>query len=159
MPWPSHDEAIDGRNLPRHCGLGDLDRAIWQEAIIRGLIQPIRVWCNQHVGVTSRTPGPEDAPWLASWINAAYRKRPDMLLVDNAGNWVVEIKPWASYVALGQALVYTDAARRMAGSDNSWNPMILTDYADPDLRPCAERLGVRLEILGQPIAPRPPYAT
>ena len=47
--------------------------------------------------------------------------------------WVVEIKPAASYVALGQVLTYWHHARELYPELKHSRPMIITDAPDPDI--------------------------
>ncbi len=87
-----------------------------------------------------------------------YYKRAD-LICQHAGVWhICEIKPSAGYVAFGQALLYHFHLSEAHHELRSARPAILTDAADPDLRPLLAAYGVTLfelpdatfEPLGRP---------
>ena len=87
-----------------------------------------------------------------------YFKRCD-LVANIDGRWhVLELKPAAGYVALGQALSYHALLCAAHPELRSARPGVLTDAADPDLLPVYTALHVRLfgladstyEPLGRP---------
>lgn len=77
-------------------------------------------------------------------LEALYRKRIDLVFQDDEAWWIVEVKPRASYVALGQVLFYTWHARREYRELALARSMILTDRADDDLPPLCGMYDVRL---------------
>ncbi|GAH59745.1 unnamed protein product, partial [marine sediment metagenome] len=58
------------------------------------------------------------------------------------GYWVVEIKPFASMLAVGQALCYTRLFTSEFYPDGKVFPVVVCDSADEDLRDAYDDFGV-----------------
>lgn len=77
-------------------------------------------------------------------------------VVANRGDeqWLIEVKPNARLGALGQALGYLLLAQREPWTGLPLRPAVLTDNVTPDVRWCAEQLGVEMLIVpDDPIRP------
>lgn len=160
MSWPDPADAIDPREIPLHAGLGDKDRLILDAMIDNGFWVPDRIWINQVVGTLPTWINEITSPKHRAWIEATYSKRPDLIAEFSQDLFAVEIKPYASYVALGQSIMYSVLATRKTDPERRVAPWILTDSADPDLRTVLERYpNVRLTELGYFTLPRPSFPT
>lgn len=160
MLWPDPAAAIQLRDLPLHVGLGHKDRLILEEFRDRNLWQPDRIWINQVIGNLPTWLGEITDPTRRDWIIATYSKRPDLIAEFGRMIYAVEIKPYASYQALGQATMYAVLAEKKADPPRQFAGWILTDSADPDLRTVLEDRGdPRLTELGHFTLPRPSFPT
>lgn len=154
-PWPDPTDALTTTGIPKHCGLGRLDKEIWQAHIIAGSITFDRAWFNLVVGTL-----PTWAPTLTdtstrNWVETAYCKRPDVIWESDGELWLAEIKPYASYCALGQTLLYGACARNKLSPHRDLRLAIITDQADPDLLEVTALDDITLFELDKPIGPRP----
>lgn len=160
MPWPPPEQAQRDPTPPTHAGLGDKDRRIWNEHLRKQTIVPVRVWWNQVVGSLPEWAQDVQSPTLRAWVEATYRKRPDVVIDNGQTLWVCELKPFASYIALGQALMYSILAAAMPEPIAPIVPAILTDDPDPDLLHVAPNFPALVIIsLGQLLEPRPTFPT
>ena len=94
-----------------------------------------------------------------NWVIATYCKRPDVVWLAHGLIYVAEIKPFASYIAFGQATQYASLARRLAANPNAIRAAILPDRADPALILFAGGPDPILYELGYELCPRPERAT
>ena len=159
MPFPDPDEAIEGTEIPQKSGMGDKDLKILKAMIENGFIRPEQMWFNQVVGqvdpeMLARTPQN-----LKEWFVRTYSKRPDVMFTESGQLFAAEVKPFASYVALGQALMYRFWANIKADPPRLIIPIILTDIPDPDLIPVAAERGVDIRQLGMFLEDRPRFQT
>ncbi len=133
MPWPEPQDAIPLDSIPPKDGLGPKDRTILDHFIRLGLIPGLRVWINQVVGNLPDWHVNITDPVRHEWVVRTYSKRPDLVIDSGQNLWIVEIKPYASYVALGQSLMYAELASLKPEPIHEPIPVILTDIADRDL--------------------------
>lgn len=159
MPWPAYANATTETTVHRGCGLGQADRLIWSRAIERGLIHPAYLWWCEPLGNVPAWVHEIPDPVRRNWCVQTWSKRPDVIYLEGDAYRIVEIKPYASYVALGQAIVYGAlAAARNTSGKPTW-PTILTDQPDPDIVAAANAHGVNIIELGEPLADRPTRPT
>ncbi len=152
--WPNPHFASEDPMPPTHAGLGAADRLIWCEAIRLKLIQPDRVWWNLTVGhVPDWFADVHDAKRRA-WIAKSYCKRPDVIWESNGVLILGEIKPYASYVAFGQAVQYRRQAIKLLDPDRPLVSAIITDLADPDLAIEHDLDQIRLIQIGERLVER-----
>jgi hypothetical protein len=64
--------------------------------------------------------------------------------------WVIEVKPNAGTNAVGAALCYVELAQVDKISDLELTPVVVTDRMSPDVKFCAEQLGVLVFELPEP---------
>lgn len=81
------------------------DTAVWSEYLKRPDIPITRCWYDVRVG-TPVEPSDLMDPMLRKISAGLTRKRIDVVALCRGIHWVVEVKPYANYVALGQALTY-----------------------------------------------------
>lgn len=159
MPFPDPDDAIDGPELPNKPGLGDKDRKILEAMIENGFIRPEQMWFNQVVGQVDQDVLESTPDNLKEWFIRTYSKRPDVMFTEAGTLYAAEVKPFASYVALGQALMYRYWANRKADPQRLIVAIILTDTPDPDLIPVAADNAVDIRQLGVFLEDRPTFQT
>jgi len=121
------------------------DTAVWSKYLASPLVPIKELWYDVHVG--AGIPLPADASDMDRRIAAGIsRKRIDVVCRVGGGFWVVEVKPRANMVALGQVLTYTRLFiaeyRPMA---EVW-PVIVCDSADEDLVAEFDELGVAVIV-------------
>jgi len=124
------------------------DTAIWRRFVKNGLYLPDKVWYDVHVGMPIDVSG-EKEPWVQQYIDKATKKRIDV--VGRTGqNWIIiEVKPRAGIVALGQAIFYTWAFLREVEILGEIQGAVVTDSADPDLVPLFDELGIVVFEVGR----------
>ena len=157
--WPECHECCEPGRPPNHCGLGQADRLILTAHLEAETIRPEKLWYNTLVG--------EPPTWIdgipdgtrRNWVVATYCKRPDVVWLQDRLIYVAEIKPYASYIAFGQATQYARLARRLAANPNAIRAAIVTDQPDPDLILFADGTDPILYELGYELCPRPERAT
>jgi len=86
--------------------------------------------------------------WMKRMVGYNSRKRID--IVGRAGSnwWVIEAKPGAGVVALGQAIVYAVLFWKEFRSLGSVIPAVITDNCDGDVGPIMDLMGVRVLEVG-----------
>lgn len=159
MPFPDPELAVDPSEIPARPGLGDKDRKILDAMIANGFVVADQMWFNQAVGNLDPTIQGLVPEHLREWYERTYSKRPDVIFIERGIMYAAELKPYASYVALGQALMYKHWANEKADPPRTIIPLILTDIADPDLLPVAAMHAVEVRQLGAFIEDRPSFQT
>jgi len=117
------------------------DTEVWSK-YLADPVHPIKeVWYDVHVGQGMLLPvgAPDIDKRIARGIS---RKRIDVVARVGGGLWVVEIKPFASMLALGQILSYTRLFIEEYRPDEEVRPVIVCDAIDGDLLDEFEALGV-----------------
>ena len=109
------------------------DHKIWVKFIENGLFLPDEVWYDVHVG--AGIPLPSGQPdWMDKFVEYSYKKRIDMVWRTGLDFWVVEAKPLAGVVALGQVIFYAEAFVDKYRPTRDVFKGIVTDRVDPDVR-------------------------
>ncbi|GAH67404.1 unnamed protein product [marine sediment metagenome] len=107
------------------------DTAVWSKYLASPLVPIKEVWYDVHVGK------PVDVGEAASDMDRRIaagltRKRIDVVALVGGGFWVIEVKPRANMVALGQVLTYTRLfIQEYAPPGEVW-PVIVCDAVDED---------------------------
>lgn len=117
------------------------DTAVWSKYLASPVLAIKEVWYDVHVGkpVPGLAPGDELGMRIASGIT---RKRIDAVCRVDSVLWVVEIKPYASMLALGQVLSYTRMFIDEFRPTGEVVSVIVCDGVDVDLLDEFEALGV-----------------
>lgn len=117
------------------------DTEVWS-AYLADPVAPIeRVWYDVHVG--QGVPLPVGASGIEQRIAAGItRKRIDVVCRIGGGYWVVEIKPFASMLALGQVISYSSLFVRDYEPDGEVWPVVVCNEVDDDLVDDFEAAGV-----------------
>lgn len=154
---PGVYELAPGRQ-PWYPELGPADSTILTWHWEHGLTAD-RAWYGVRVGEEAEALYSQEAGWVERYVRANYRKRVDLVLLVGRDLWCVEVKPFASYVALGQVLVYAELLRAAIGAAGAVVPVVCTDRLDRDVRGVVDRLGVRVIEAGESLVERPNYPT
>lgn len=92
--------------------------------------------------------GMKVSPWVVRQGEAVAPLRIDAVALMD-GEWlVIECKPQAGYVAMGQVLTYVFYARRCIVGLEACVPVVVTDGVQEALRPVYEDLGVQVAEVG-----------
>ncbi|MBA7627281.1 hypothetical protein ES703_34743 [subsurface metagenome] len=127
--------------MPRYAHMMALDRDVWTRFLESGNFPLKEVWYDVHVG--KPVTGDSTADALGAGIAAALtRKRIDVVAHVGGGYWVVEVKPRADMLALGQVLSYARLFAREYRVDGEILPVVVCDQVDEDLLDEYEEFGV-----------------
>ncbi len=129
------DCEVDIQNNRSWCGLSKEDHQVLELLLLSEIIQPVRMLMRVPVGFRP------DFELLGFDAESArtgrecWAKRIDVVMMQDGGWIILELKPYASYTALGQILVYTHAARQEYAALRGARPAIGAIMVDPDIRP------------------------
>lgn len=117
------------------------DTDVWTD-YLKAPIAPIKeVWYDLHVGEPVALPG--GATEMDRRIAAGVsRKRIDVVCRVGGGFWVVEVKPFAGMLAMGQVLGYARLFAAEYRPDGEVWPVIICRDADPDLLSEYDEFGI-----------------
>lgn len=123
------------------------DTVIWRKFIENGDGVPDEVWYDLRVGkaVEVASGQPE---WMHRFAEYSTRKRIDVVGRRGLLWMVIEAKPLAGVVALGQVIYYSWAFVREYEPRGRVIPVIITDVVDPDVQPVFDRAGVLVYAVG-----------
>lgn len=121
------------------------DTEVWSKYLASPLVPIKELWYDVHVG--AGIPLPADASDMDRRIAAGIsRKRIDVVAAVGGGFWIIEVKPRANMVALGQVLTYSRLfALEYSPRGEVW-PVIVCDSADDDLVDQFDELGVAVVV-------------
>lgn len=124
------------------------DRALWQKFILNGEFLPDEVWYDVRVGrgIPLDTGQPV---WMQKFAEYSYKKRIDVVGKIGQDYLVIECKPYAGIVALGQIVFYSLTFLAEFKPRGEVIPMIVTDSADPDCVSILEDLGCLIYEVGK----------
>ncbi|MBA7479328.1 hypothetical protein ES707_14762 [subsurface metagenome] len=92
--------------MPHYPHMMAEDIAVWSTYLASPLVPIKEVWYDVHVGGAVKLP--EGAGEIEQQVALGVsRKRIDVVARVGGGFWVVEVKPFASMLALGQVLSYS----------------------------------------------------
>ena len=92
--------------MPQYPHMMWQDRDVWTRFLEGERPEIRRVWYDVHVG-QSVDVGPDGDELLRRISRGLTRKRIDVVARVGGGYWVIEVKPFAGMVALGQVLTYS----------------------------------------------------
>ena len=125
------------------------DTIVWTRWLRTNIHRIQAVWYDVHVGLpVTLLPGLH--PSMLADTQAISRKRIDVVARAGPEIWVIEVKPYGTYTALGQALVYSRLFTIEYNPGQPTIPMVICCAMDPDLVADCQRLGVRYEEVGYP---------
>lgn len=126
------------------------DTEIWRRFITLGDYVPDVVWYDVRVGSSVHLD--KDQPeWMIRMADKLTRKRIDVVGKVGSSFWVIELKPIASYDCFGQVIYYAYDFQREYVSTADVVPVIITDFADPDILPICSVVGVLVLEVGGPV--------
>lgn len=117
------------------------DTIIWRRFISNGMYLPDLVWYDVHVGrgIELLSGQPE---WMKRMADYTHKKRIDIVWKMGPVWWVIEAKPFAGCVALGQVLFYAELFESEYVPGQLVERGIVTDNVDPDVRPIFDKAGI-----------------
>lgn len=124
------------------------DYRIWRRFCEVGDYLPEEVWYDVPVGkgVEVATAQPK---WMKRFAEYATRKRIDIVGRWGLNYYIIEAKPHAGVVALGQVLYYGHAFRKQFNPAGDVIPAIVTDVCDEDVREVFDLAGVLVFEVGR----------
>lgn len=119
------------------------DIGVWSRYLTSPVVPIEGVWYDVHVGAGMRVPAAASDmdKRMAAGIS---RKRIDVVCRCEGGLWVVEVKPFANMLALGQVINYTMLFRRDYAPLEGVMAVIVCDQFDEDVFESAELTGVTI---------------
>lgn len=121
------------------------DVQVWSR-FLQGFGHRIKeLWYDVHVGASMQGNELED-PMLSKVAAGVSRKRIDVVCRVGMLVWVVEIKPFANMVAVGQVLVYARLFMQEYSVAGEIYPVIVANDCDPDVISLCDALGVTLIV-------------
>ena len=133
--------------MPHYPHMLSEDIEVWSTYLKNPLVPITEVWYDIHVGAPVKVL--DEADELARRIAAGVsRKRIDVVCRVGGGFWVVEVKPFASMLALGQVISYTQLFVGEYTVDGEVWPVIVCTAADDDLLGQFDALGVAVIVTG-----------
>ena len=127
--------------MPHYPHMLTEDIGVWSKFLKGWGYKLKEVWYDVHVGSpisTAEGPG----TMVGRVAAGVSRKRIDCVARVGGGYWVVEVKPYASMLALGQALSYSRLFVSQYNPDGETIPVIVCDDYDKDLLDDFELSGV-----------------
>lgn len=133
--------------MPHYPHMMAEDIEVWSKYLAAPIAPIKKVWYDVHVG--GAVPVPAGGGEMLQRISAGLtRKRIDVIAQVGGGFWVVEIKPFASMLALGQVISYTRLFLQEYSVDGEVWPVIVCDAVDDDLLAGYDALGVAVVVNG-----------
>jgi len=124
-----------------------LDALLWTQWLREDRYDIDQVWYDLKVGTPITIPPDSDANLHAIAIGTGCKRIDVVASVDNQ-YWIIEVKPYANYVPLGQVRTYVDLFAAKYGRPRPLVPVVVCATADVDLAMTYRDLGVRIERVG-----------
>ncbi len=133
---------VDSSNSRSWRGMSRDDGAVLR-LHAEGDVLPVGEWFTWvPVGSTPWDALGDAPPAYLHGVAECYRKRVDLVIHSKGVWWILEVKPSAGYVAMGQAQAYGALFRKMYPTLRPVCVGVVTDCLDPDLRDLYARLDV-----------------
>lgn len=121
------------------------DTEVWSEYLAAPVVPIKEVWYDVHVGGIPELPaGTGDIERRVAL--GVMRKRIDVIARVGGGYWVIEVKPFASMLALGQVVSYARLFVAEYRAPGEVFPVIVCNAADNDLLASYDQLGVLVVV-------------
>jgi len=117
------------------------DTAVWTRFLESGDFELKEVWYDVHVGQGVLLPVGTDR-LIERIADGVTRKRIDVVAIVDSVYWIIEVKPVAMHLAIGQVLAYEDLFLAEFKPELETWPVIVCDTFDVDVILTCERLGV-----------------
>lgn len=131
--------------------MGPADTAVWTAALDLKLM-PAGEWqYDVRLGGVGADLVDDEHSHKPMW-ETLLRKRVDAVGIIQARPWLVEVKPVASFAALGQVLGYCWLWENEKGATPKPVPVVVCAWEDADLRPIFAAYGVRVVSLPRALA-------
>lgn len=117
------------------------DNEVWSKFLEQNFERLTEVWYDVRVGQPVDLDG--DASDMEKKIAAGLtRKRIDVVAVSGGNYWVIEVKPYASMLALGQVISYARLFALQYEVRGRVIPVIVCDSVDVDLTDEFAEMGI-----------------
>lgn len=150
---------LDGRPTDRSLGPGERpqasrrylhmlqeDAVVWTAFVQRRLIEFDEVWYDVHVGQPMALP--EESPaYMKDVVDAVSRKRIDVVGRLGKAIYIIEVKPVANIMALGQVKTYRDLFELEFEVKGPVHGMIVAATSDVDILESAKDLSIEIIAL------------
>lgn len=123
------------------------DAGIWDRFLVGDRWLPDKVWYDVRVG-HPLTPPAGSPEYLQRFALASTRKRIDVVAERGGATWIVECKPRAGMMALGQVAFYFWAFAMEYAFTGRLIPVVITDRVDHDVGPLFDEAGVLVFEVG-----------
>jgi len=140
----THIRPMQYREMSYYPHMSSEDTDLWTRFIRDAPDWGSLVWYDFPVGSIPNGIAAEAAHIGDNYGVKTYSKRVDVVAPIGNVVYVIELKPHASAIALGQALLYSHCIRTVIGPGVRAAGMIITDHADPDLLVLAPTLGIKI---------------
>jgi len=124
------------------------DTAIWRRFLEAGQFIPDAVWYDVKVG-TPIDIDVDQPEWLIKVAKQITTKRIDVVGLVGMSYWIIELKPNASYNAMGQVIYYAYEFQKSFGKSLEVLPVIITDQVDKDILPICDEVGILVVEVGK----------
>jgi len=128
---PSLPETFQFRILSKYPHMQPADVLLWERFIRFNDPQPWTVAYDVHVGSLPELP-PDLPAYLRRDAEALYPAKIDVVIYEPTQTRIAEIKPRASFNAIGQVLSYVELYHRDFPHGKLLRPCIITDTAHLD---------------------------
>lgn len=126
------------------------DTDLWNRFIMTNPDFADFVYYDVPVGTLPHKIESAQRPITEKYVRQTYLKRIDALTHRNNLLHLIELKPNAGMIALGQVIMYRHCLAKMLGHDLNIHAMIVTDQADIDLPELAQIHTIHLIQLDKP---------
>jgi hypothetical protein len=123
------------------------DHVVWNRFLDQKLALIQRVWYDVHVGEPVAVPNDLPSEMVAVSL-AVTRKRIDAVCLMGGVYYIIEVKPWGGYVALGQVLTYWDLFVKEFPSSSPTLGAVVCVQGDPDCYDAFEEQGITVFQVG-----------
>lgn len=121
------------------------DNAVWSKFLEQNFELVTEVWYDVRVGKAVDLPA--DASDMEKKIAAGLtRKRIDVVAISGGNYWVIEVKPFASMLAVGQVISYARMFALQYEVTGRVIPVIVCDAIDVDLVDEYDELGIMVLV-------------
>lgn len=117
------------------------DNAVWSRFLEQNFERLTEVWYDVRVGMPVDV-GPDASDMEKKIAAGLTRKRIDVVAISDGNYWVIEVKPFASMLALGQVISYARMFALEFAQTARVIPVIVCDKVDPDLVDEFKEMGV-----------------
>jgi len=131
--------------MPTYPHMLSEDTEVWSKYLSAPIVPIKEVWYDVRVGKPVQLPA-EASPMELRIAAGLTRKRIDVVAAVGGGFWVIEVKPVASMLALGQILSYRTLFVQEYAVDGEVWPVVVCDSIDEDLVDEFGMLGVALIV-------------
>lgn len=125
----------------RHMMMADAE--LWTEFLRQKPVEISRVWYDVHVGKELDV-GASASELVRRVSRGVTRKRIDVVALVGGVYWIIEVKPFGGYVALGQVVTYRRLFIETFGAPEGALGVVVCEEMDGDCRRDFEAEAIRV---------------